>query len=760
MRPLKHFLLGSIFFVLSSNLYAQTAIITGVVVSENGTPISDAHIYLSPEKWAISDNYGAFEIQGISPGDYVLKSSNIMYRKYSQVISLEAGDALHLEIVMKGMVFEERPAVVTATRSIQDIEDVPISVDVISENEINNSGATSLKDLLLEQTGISLSPNESNAIQIQGFESDYTLIMIDGQPVIGRLRGALDVSRINVSNVQQIEIVKGPSSALWGSDALAGVINIITKTPEQPFLGTAYSEYGSRNTYDAGASVSFLKKDLSGSINASSDGSDGFDLSDDEFGQNQNPYRNYTLNSSLSYSISELTTVSLSGRYYRNSFDGSTAATVQNEIIAVDLDGWQDDASLNLKVDTSPLSKLKTTALLYSTRYEDYSRTYFTDPDEEDIINRNRQGLDKADIQNNYNWNTSHFTTFGGGLTREFVNAERYQGRRNQSGSFLFAQHQVFITDDLNMIAGLRLDNHSSYESYLSPKLAFKYNITPGFSLRASYGKGFKAPDFRTLYLDFDNAGSGYRIYGTKNISEQLQYFEEQGLLGRYIIDASGISSLEPEYSTAYNTGISFQTADYTYRAKVSGFWNNAQNLIEAVEIAELADQSTVYGYVNISKARTRGIETEHTLSLSTNFQITAGYQFLDAQQLVTEEKTVIENGQVVTKEVESEVPLPKRNKHSGTIKLFFRDPFLNTQWFIRGNLMGSYFYNDDNGNGTADSNEFADAYMIWNASVSRQFGSSLSGQLGVNNILNYTDPDYLRYQPGTSVYARLSYNF
>ena len=135
-----------------------------------------------------------------------------------------------------------------------------------------------------------MSPNEENAIQIQGFESDYTLILIDGQPVIGRTRGALNISRIHVSNIKQIEIIKGPSSALWGSDALAGVVNIITKKNTDPFSLNSHIQYGSRNSYDVGTSLSFVKKQINGDLNFFANGSDGFDLSTTQFGNNQNPF--------------------------------------------------------------------------------------------------------------------------------------------------------------------------------------------------------------------------------------------------------------------------------------------------------------------------------------------------------------------------------------------------------------------------------------------------------------------------------------
>ncbi len=761
MNLIKNFLLGSIFFAANLSVQAQsTSSLLGEIVSEKGAPVAEANIYLSASKWAISNQNGSFEIESLPQGEYTVKVSRVGFQSVSKTVEIQENRNTFIEIVLDEIIYESGSAVVTATRTVQDIEDVPIAIDVISEEEIQYSGSTNLKDILLEQAGISLSPNEGNAIQVQGFESDYTLILIDGQPLVGRVRGAMDISRINTSNIQQIEIVKGPSSALWGSDALAGVINIITKKPDEAISGNAFTQYGSRASYNGGANISFTKNKLTGNAGFVIDGSEGFDLDEDEFGQNQNPYDNFTINSSLNYKFSDLTSLSASGRYYKNNFSGLTIASVQGQQLGVGEDGWQDDLSFQLQFDTSPFSRFQTSANFYSTIYEDYSETVFEDPAFENVTNNNQQGFNKVEIQNNYTWLNNHISTFGGGFTSEFVEAERYEGRRNQNGAFLFAQHQFLVGERLNIVAGARLDNHSSYNSYLSPKLSLRYEIFEHLAFKVSAGKGFKAPDFRTLYLDFDNAGSGYLIYGVKNIGAQLDSFESQGLIRQYFINPDLSTDLDPEYSTAYNMGFSFKTSDSRLTSNINLFRNNAQNLIEAVEIAELTNNNTIFGYININKAQTQGIESDLSYFVINDLQISLGYQYLDAIQIAEEPRTIIENGQVVTKDVEYEIPLTKRPKHSGSVKLFYEEPFFGTQISLRGVLKSEYFFNDSNANRNADSNEFTDAYSIWNISLSKQFTTNIRAQAGVNNVFNYTNPEFLRYQPGISFFTKILFEF
>ena len=730
-------------------------------MSSDGTAISEVSVYLSKTKWAASDDFGSFQIKNIPFGTYQLKTSRIGFIPVERTITID-NTAEEIEIVLIEKVYGDVLAIVTATRTAQDLEDVPTPIDVISEQEIKNSGATTLKDILLEQSGISLAPDEKNAIQIQGFDSDYTLIMIDGQPIIGRTRGALDLSRINVSNVQQVEVVKGPSSALWGSDALAGVINIITKKNTEPFSLNSYLQYGSRNSYDSGTSISFLKKKLSGSMGISANGSDGFDLSDSQFGNNQNPFNAFTLNSKFEYLFSDYTSLTLSSRFYRNEFKGPTLATVQSEVIEIEEKGWQDDMSFQGRFETTPFSNFKSTFIGYSTRYEDLSDTFFEDQLQDNIRLNNLQGLDRFELQNDYSWNSEQITTFGGGASWEFVRAERYQGKRTQNGNFAFLQHQVYFNEKLYLIAGARLDNHSTYKSYLSPKVAARYSLNEQINIRASVGQGFKSPDFRTLYLNFDNAGSGYRIFGTKNILAEISAFDEQNRISKYLVDVSNINELEPEYSTAYNIGANFRLHNASLSGSVNLFRNDAQNLIDAREIVELSDGSTIFGYLNINEARTQGIEFETSYSLIKGLTTSISYQYLDAVEIRTEKKTVIENGRVVTKNIDRDIPLPKRPKHSGNIKVFYKDPLFNSEISLRGILRGKYFYNDNNGDGQANESEddFVDAHSIWNLSLTKQFDSRFQLQIGANNLFNRTDNKFLPAQPGTTFYTRISIEF
>ncbi len=743
----------SLFFLFillfGSTTFAQS--LSGKVYSSSKDGLPDVHVILNNGSYTTYTNEdGSYSFENLPSGVFTIYVSSIGYKEFSTSLNISSSTELDIRLIPK--VYQSEVAVVTATRTKQAIEDVSIPVSVITEKEVRSTGANTLIDLLQEQAGIALSPNESSAIQIQGFESDYTLVLIDGQPVIGRTRGALNLSRINLANVQQVELVKGPSSALWGSDALAGVINIITKENTQPFSASVFGEYGNRNTYNSGINLGFSKKKLSGQVNASINGSDGFSLSDSTFGNNQNPYTNYAFDTSIDYDFSEYLSTDATYRYARNSFSGPTIATVQGQEIEIEEDGWQDEQSLVLETKWNPFEKFNTSITGYATRYEDYSTTLFEDPNEPDITNNNEQGFNRVEIQNNYTWKFDHVSTLGAGIISEFVNAERYQGKRTQSGSFVYLQHQAFINDKFSITGGARLDNHSTYDSYLSPKLSAKYKPSHWLTVRASVGKGFKAPDFRTLYLNFDNAGSGYRVIGTLNMQKYLNELEQDGRIRRYFINPDRAGSLSPEYSTAYNFGFDLKPAEDLF-LKMNFFRNNANNLIEALSIAELTDDSQLYGYVNINEAYTEGVESELTFIPLDDLKLNIGYQYLKAVQIQQDTISVLENGMVVDKAVETESPLSRRPKHSGTVKVSYQEPFWGLETSLRVILRSKYLYN---GSQITNNQEYAPGYSIWNFSIAKDLTDRVRFQLGTDNFTNHTDPDYLQYQPGISYYGKL----
>src|SRR5882757_2634995 len=152
-----------------------------------------------------------------------------MRRAGQSVILYCISHALYAQTDSIGVVRPLEQVVVTASRTARAQDSLPVPVTVISQKDIQRLGSRRLIDVLREQTGLNFVTDEhGSGLQLQGLDPDYTLVLIDGEPLIGRLTGKLDLSRVTVGNIQRIEIIKGASSSLYGSEALAGVVNIIT----------------------------------------------------------------------------------------------------------------------------------------------------------------------------------------------------------------------------------------------------------------------------------------------------------------------------------------------------------------------------------------------------------------------------------------------------------------------------------------------------------------------------------------------------
>ena len=263
--------------------------------------------------------------------------------------------------------------IVTATRNERTMGALPMPVTLIQQSQIKTMGSLRLNDVLTEQTGLTIVPQvngQGNGLQLQGFNPDYTLILIDGEPLIGRYTGSLELSRITVGNIKQIEIVKGPSSSLYGSDALAGVVNIITERP-QGKRGSFYSRYGTNNTLDLSGDYSYTSGKLGVYVFANRYSTDGYDLSPENFGKTVSPFRNYTANFKITYKFSPKTDLSLSGRYFdeeqKFNFEVLTAGLGK---IRTSGSGSIRDWNFNPVLVHRFTNRLKMTARFYSTHYE------------------------------------------------------------------------------------------------------------------------------------------------------------------------------------------------------------------------------------------------------------------------------------------------------------------------------------------------------------------------------------------------------
>src|SRR5690606_19531232 len=236
----------------------------GQLTDEYGTPLSGATVLLEPDRHIVlTDTNGRFSFDQLYPGTYQIQVTHTGYQPFADSVTITIGKTVVLEVTLRLGNAQLEEVTVTGDRSLVPAPDNLIKLNraampmqVITRRTIELMGSRRLDEVLKEQTGMAIVNNigggsRSVGVQLQGFGSEYVMVLIDGQPMVGRNSGNFDLSRISVTNIERIEIVKGASSCLFGSEALGGAINIITRYGAVQPQASASLTYGSLNLVDA-----------------------------------------------------------------------------------------------------------------------------------------------------------------------------------------------------------------------------------------------------------------------------------------------------------------------------------------------------------------------------------------------------------------------------------------------------------------------------------------------------------------------------
>ncbi|MDR3348523.1 MAG: TonB-dependent receptor [Acidaminococcales bacterium] len=506
-----------------------------------------------------------------------------------------------------------REVIVTASRTEQEIKETPSSVEVVTREEIETMGAQTVRDALALAVGVDFptSGTTGNHTYIRGLSSAYVLIMVDGRRVPGEdgsLANQYWFDRINLDNVERIEIVRGPGSSLYGSDAMGGVINIITRRPEK--AGASIHFDGGSRLYGGGLRVdsgtagrwawtfdanfqrtrtrkqdTFIGGGLTYPIRVPGGDTKFYNLKGtynindkqkiDIFYEKSNQQWNYFQNTTEYINDSKGDSFGLTYRGKGEKSDYELRAYYNR------MDRWAP--SLNLSTSAFSFDVMKYTAYVVegrdSIQIDDKHRLTFGG-EYRALINRSTRlgaGGDKP----------SQITI--NGVTRNISErSEKYQS--------VYLQDEWLLSDKLLVIPSLRYDHNSSFGGNLSPKIGLTYKFSDDYRLKASYGKGFRAPDISYLYMDFG------------------------GMIGN--------PDLKPEKTTGYE--ISIEGEKKGYSGKLTYFRTDARDLISMYTAAP------PYTYINISKAQMEGIEAEIGKKLNEHFTLKASHVYLDALNKVT----------------------------------------------------------------------------------------------------------------------------
>ena len=659
--------------------------------------------------------------------------------------------------------------VVTATRTPKLKADVPIPIITVNGKEVRDRGMMRLEEVLAEQTGLQLyTDNLANGIQMQGLEAKYSLILIDGEPLIGRIDGILDLSRVNVANIERIEIIKGPSSSLYGSDALAGVINIITKTPPIGYSGGAAIRYGTHNTREINVDGGYKNKKFTSLLQLNKSGIDGYNRRIGDKEKVVPPIFGHNVMLKTKYQFAPNTDAQINLRYLDQIYDKDYALPFgKPEVLrAVHSHEIKRDISL-LPTITHEFSKRnKSTLRLNKTWYRNNSTINIKENDSLYNTDYFDQDFAKAELQHDFELMTNFTLTGGLGYQIEGLKAVRYDGDKDFVSQYSYGQADWKPLKDMSILAGARFDRHNAYGSQFSPKLAVGYNFNKYINVTSSVARGFKAPDFRELYLNFIDPNYGYSVFGSKEAVFRYNQLHSQDVIGEVYINPADLKELDAERALSYNIGLSSNPIK-GLQVSVNGFYNKLDNNIETVLMARKKDGKAIYSYSNQQKVNIKGMDADLGYKLNRWF-FKVGGQYLKSENEEQVAK-LKEGGHYFTKDPvtgeKREVSLNEyggllnRSKYTSNASISYTDLKTGISGTIRWMYRSKYGLADKDRNGILNGNdEYAKGYSLLNASLSKTFlQQSLRAQVTANNLTDYHNTDNLAL-PGRLLYLGLYY--
>jgi outer membrane receptor for ferrienterochelin and colicins len=539
---------------------------------------------------------------------------------------------------------------------------------------------------------------------MQGLNSKYILFLIDGERVAGEVRDNMDYSRLNISNVEKIEVVNGASSSLYGSNAIGGVINIITKKTSEPFEANIHARLTKNNDLVTGTNFGFKFNKVTTYTDFIFKRTDGYDLTPASADLwTIEPFRDFTVNQKISYKASNKLNFSALGTYYSHErFDVSTIPKHPN----------YDDLTGSFKADYQPNEKARFEASYHTDKYQIY-----------DILERlnNEKERTYSDLVNNarisglFNFNTNqvidnHQLTTGLEYLGEELFSDRIENMKKSNYNMVFfAQHDLKIKPGINTITGMRIDKNSEFGTWFSPKISVMYNYR-SINLRASCGLGFRAPSLKERYFRY-RVPVGFDLIGNPKLKAENS---------RYI---SG----------------SIEFIKENYNGSVSVYNNYLNGMIHDTWDTGVPNLVT---YKNINQARVNGIDFIYRAKLIFGFSMGGGYSFVNAKDLTA--KTVLEG----------------TNKHTANVSLEYT--FRKLNYFLNVNLQGRYL--SEKNYQTFLNNEFLirnfPAHSVWKITTMQKFYNYFNLTLGIDNLFNYKntfEPDIVFIDPGIRLFVGMN---
>ena len=668
------------------------------------------------------------------------------------LLSLSAEVSAQSNVAMQDSIPE---IVVTGTGTEHYLKDAPVQTEVISRKMLDSYAGATLEDILSGLcASFDFSAGDMGAnMQLGGLGNGYILILVDGKKMHGDVGGQNNLGLIDPARIERIEIVKGAASALYGSDAIAGVVNIILKKHRENILIENTSRGGSYGEFRQSNTVQFKVGKFTSSTNFQLKHSDGWQNTTYE---DPNRYE-YPITNSINKTVNRYTDWQVAQRFdYQATKDLSLYADgsfyrkrIYRPCGVPDYKTY-DFLYRNSSVVTGGKLKLKNSnSIMLDVNYDSHAYYYMytreTWDKEYDDSGKEisfpyfpgDKGLQSDQsrllLQLKGIFNLPYFNRLSVGTDTEinWLDAPRRLDEKDQVSDYttsFYAQDEWTPIERLNITAGGRLTVNQNFGVRITPKVSALYKLG-AFNLRATYSEGFKTPTLKELH---------YR------------YIRQMSIISLNL----GNTELEPQTSRYVSGGLEYNGTRFSIN--VTGYCNWVDNMITLVtiplsqapgDLVVTYDPARVRQYQNMDDARTYGVDVNAKWTPVQSLTLTGGYSYLD-----TEANQYDEEDQVM-----KHVIIDGMAHHRATVSAIWTHAWRRSNYRlgigVYGRIQSKRYYQDD-GNGKA--------YNLWRLNTRHQFklGKRWNAEVnaGIDNIFNYYETTYHSLNYGTTTAGRTFY--
>ena len=648
------------------------------------------------------------------------------------------------------------PVVVTGSGHHQRLKSTATPVHVLSSQEIKEQGISTFDGALTRMMPqVSMAPSSMGTfLRLNGLGNKYILILINGQKLNGDISNNVDLNRINMSRVKRIEVLDGAASSLYGSDAIAGVINIITDQPTQQLVSvTSDTRVSGHGVLTESVNLDIYTKSFGSYTSFTHDQADSYRINDLEYVKGSDTetqksiaplftgYRSNILSQKFTYAPNQQLALNAGLDYSykitdrpetRDDISGGLDYEMRYKGFRWNMGGIYKFSNKNSLQANFTVDRFR-----YGKEYDVATKDYAVG----DYVQSKKQRMMDGEVKSILGLTKNSTTIFGADWRKDYLDATSGNINEHVYTLAAYAQHEMRFFKDLTATLGLRYTHHQTFNNHLTPKVTLMY--APGnFRFRATYSAGFRAPGLDELY---------YHYFSVNRGKPQISF---------------GNQNLKPEKSNYFSLNAEYR--DEVIALSITGYMNRINDMVvkQNVEVDDLslaflrlefpemtdaeAQKLVSYAlYQNSDKGDVKGVQVNVSANLFQGFNLSANYAYTYARTKTDDNWTVLE----------------RSIRNTATITANYHHTWgkygLNVN--LNGRLQSKTYY--------TGSYEDAPGYGIWNLHTTHSFDCTkwayIEPSIGVDNIFDKVDRridsstrKYALYSPGRMLVVGLKVRF